>query len=173
MRIGTGPKRSRDQRDQDLVVIAELYLKGKSQAEIAGNIGQIRDYTLSQQQISGDLRTIRKRWLESSIRDFDAQRAQELAKIDYLELTYWDSWEQSTKDSVNAPKFLAGVQWCINKRCEVLGLNAPAKVAPTDPSGRRPYVLTESERIEKLTALLGQAMERAKAEGTETDAEQP
>ena len=37
------------------------------------------------------------------------------------------------------PSFLAGVQWCINKRCEILGLDAPKKIAPTDPSGQNEF----------------------------------
>ena len=34
------------------------------------------------------------------------------------------------------PEFLKGVQWCINKRCEILGLNAPTKSVLTGPEGQ-------------------------------------
>jgi len=176
-----GPKRNKDQREQDLAVVAEMYLRGKLQQEIAEYLGSVREYTLSQQQISSDLRTIRKRWLDSALRDFDELKAQELAKVDHLELTYWDSWDRSKVSSpkdvhkviqdftIGDPRFLTGVQWCINKRCEILGIDAPAKFAPTDPTGRKPYQLTESERMEKLTALLGEAM--AHYQGAEEDPE--
>ena len=185
-------KRTKTQRELDLTLIAELYLKGWYQKKIADHLGEIRPYTLTQQQISGDLKTIRRRWLESSIRDFDELKAQELAKIDHLEVTYWDEWDRSREDrerhetskttgqiardsaktvrtiGLGDPRYLAGIQWCINKRCDILGLNAPQKLAPTDPSGHKPYVLTESERMERLMTLLSQAVEQAKAEGTET-----
>lgn len=197
MATGTGPKRNKDEREKDLAVVAELYLKGRRQADIARHLSEIRDYTLSQQQVSGDLKLIRKRWLESSLRDFDHLKAQELAKIDQLEVTYWDAWERSLEDKqrtessrttgkevregakmvttpgLGDPRYLTGVQWCIGKRCEILGLDAPAKVAPTDPTGRRPYQLTESERLERVTTLLTQALEKAKADGLETSAPVP
>lgn len=177
-----GPKRTKDQREQDIVLVAEWYLKGKLQQEIADHLGSIRDYTLTQQQISGDLRTIRNRWQASALRDFDELKAQELAKVDRLEITYWESWDRSlgpketrtaaqirgvnstdqdkvvTQQQTGDPRFLVGVQWCINKRCDIFGLDAPTKVAPTDPSGRKAYVLTESERMERLTTLLGHAL---------------
>lgn len=174
-------KRSKTQRELDLAITADWYLKGKLQQEIAEHLASIRDYTLTQQQISADLKAIRKRWQASAIRDFDELKAQELAKVDHLELTYWDSWERSKVSSpkdvhkviqdftIGDPRFLTGVQWCINKRCEILGIDAPAKFAPTDPTGRKPYQLTESERMEKLTALLGEAM--AHYQGAEEEPE--
>ncbi len=185
-------KRKKDQREQDLAVVAELYLKGKRQVDIANHLAEIRPYTLTQQQISADLKTIRKRWLASSLRDFDELQSEELAKVERLEITYWEAWERSLEDrerretsrttgetardsakmvtqaGLGDPRYLTGIQWCITKRCEILGLNAPQKVAPTMPDGRQPYVLTESERMERLTELLSKAVERAKAEGQET-----
>lgn len=186
-------KRSKTERELDLTVVAELYLKGRYQQKIAEHLGEIRPYTLTQQQISQDLKTIRKRWLESSIRDFDELKAEELAKIDKLEVTYWDAWDRSlgqrerketsrttgerVRDSARVvrqqglgdPRYLTGIQWCITKRCDILGLNAPTKLAPTTPDGRQPYVLTESERMERLTTLLSEAVEQAKAQGLETE----
>lgn len=32
-----------------------------------------------------------------------------------------------TEDRNGDPRYLAGVQWCITKRCEILGINAPIK----------------------------------------------
>ena len=46
------------------------------------------------------------------------------------------------------PRYLAGVQWCVEQRCKILGLNAPQKVAPTDPTGTREYApLTDADRL--------------------------
>jgi hypothetical protein len=153
----TGPKRTKKQREYDLKEISGLYLQGWIQAEIAAHLAKNRTYQISQQQISADIKAIQKRWLESSIRSFDEARAQELAKIDNLENVYWQQFEASqdpivkrkTSKRVNRddddphwktteatqeislgtgdPRFLQGVQWCIDKRCKLLGLDAPAK----------------------------------------------
>ncbi len=81
-------------------------------------------------------------------------KARELAKVDTLEVEYWDAWKRSQQNAevettkmqgsdpdkpgrlekqkrvegqVGDPRFLAGVQWCIQKRCEILGVDAPEK----------------------------------------------
>lgn len=170
-------KRSKIQVERDRVEIARLYMRGEMQADIAGKLG------LTQQQISYDLKVIHQRWLSSSLINYNEAKAQELAKIDHLERTYWESWERSleqftsktlklnrsavrdkdegalalkaaeqvagslldeaiedeaiqdeilltikTEDRVGDPRFLDGVQWCINKRCQILGLDAPTKI---------------------------------------------
>ena len=72
--------------------VAAAYLRGEYQADIATRFG------ISQQQISLDLKTIRAMWLQSAVRDFDAARAEELAKIDAVEAEFWGAWEKSKKD---------------------------------------------------------------------------
>jgi len=122
--------------------VARRYLKGELQAQIAQSFG------VSQQQISQDLRAVRALWLAAAVRDFDAARAQELAKIDAVEREYWSAWERSQQDKEsefeeNGPKgrrtgsrsegqagnpaFLDGVLKCIDKRCQILGLDAPKR----------------------------------------------
>jgi len=44
------------------------------------------------------------------------------------------------------------VQWCVNKRCEILGLNAPTRIAPTDPSGTKPYSSLSNAELERIIA---------------------
>lgn len=127
--------------------VAKLYLQGWYQADIAKEVG------VTQQQVSLDLKALKKEWLASSIRDFDKARDNELFKIDNLEREYWAAWEKSktdySKKSIKAKgtkkelnqvektdtevimigdkRFMDGIQWCINKRCEILGLDAPKK----------------------------------------------
>ena len=83
--------------------------------------------------------------------DINEAKARELAKIDNLETEYWTAWEKSKEDykqkSTKAkgtgevaitlekttkevivygdPRFLAGIQWCISKRCDIIGIDAP------------------------------------------------
>jgi predicted transcriptional regulator len=124
--------------------VAERYLKGATQYEIASEFG------VSQAQISMDLSTIREAWLQSSIRDFDEAKSEQLAKIDVIEAEAWQAWErsrqprevtltehtegdkESRKDSVRRegragdPRFLERVQKCIEQRCGILGFGTPA-----------------------------------------------
>lgn len=155
--------RNKAQREADLEMTALLYLKGKTQLQIAQAVG------VSRSQIFKDLRSIFDRWRRSAIRNFDDAKVEELAKIDNMEREAWKAWEKSlqprertlterrtkgdgtTKDGAKArvertdglgdSRYLERVAWCITKRCEILGLNAPQKIAPTDPTGRQPFVL--------------------------------
>lgn len=112
------------------------------QSEIAASFG------VTQGQISQDLTAIRAAWLASAIRDFDALKAQELAKIDQVEREYWLAWTRSqenkeiefeesgpkgtrsgsrTEGQAGNPAFLEGVLKCIDRRCQILGLDAPKR----------------------------------------------
>lgn len=158
------PKRTKSQREYDLQQIANLYLTGWYQADIAAKLSQNRPYTITQRTISRDIQTLHGRWLESSLVDFNEAKAQELAKIDELERTYWEAWRRSlekrtiesgktvqTGDDPNKPdrteasireeemlgdpRFLAGVQWCIDRRIKLIGLDAPSKLEHSGPKG--------------------------------------
>lgn len=122
---------------------AALYLQGYTHAAIGREMGIAADTA------SKYIAEVRKSWLESSVRDFDTAKARELAKIDLLETTYWRAWEDSRRDKevvqvedstkggakgyIRAegqsgnPAFLDGVMKCIEKRCKILGLDAPTK----------------------------------------------
>lgn len=141
------PKRTPIQIENDRTEIARLYLQGLTQTQI----GQRLDMT--QQMVCHDLKVIRQRWLESSVIDFNAAKARELARIDNLEVTYWEAWERSleqfksktvkakgsdleaakasaeqtikTEDRNGDPRYLEGVRWCIERRCKILGVDAP------------------------------------------------
>jgi hypothetical protein len=150
--------RSKEQILKDRAEIASCYLQGWTQANIAAKVG------LSRQQIGYDLEAIRQEWLQSSLAHFDKKKAEELARIDNLERVAWESFQDSKRvqqttlseqvtgdkgernkasirkvDQVGDPRFLAEVRWCIQKRCDIIGLDHPKKVAPTTPDGRDPY----------------------------------
>ena len=151
-------KRSQIQIERDRLEIANLYLSGMTQALIAERINQDpeRDYTLTQQMISYDLGVLRREWKESSLIAIDELKAKELAKVDRLEREYWDAWIRSQEDAetratedsdsekgeyhkesftfrgqVGDPRFLAGIQWCVERRCKILGIDAPTNVKHT------------------------------------------
>lgn len=135
--------------------IAELYLRGKKQMEISKELG------LSQATISRDLKIIQEDWVRESEQAIDERKAIELAKVDALELEYWEAWKRSQENAVvetseistetsgqkikkqkreegqvGDPRFLAGVMQCIDRRCQILGIDAPKKIDAT--SGGKP-----------------------------------
>jgi len=153
--LKNGQNRSRARREADLAETARMYLEGMSQWQIAERLG------VSAQCISRDLKKLNQRWLEKADIDFDKKKAEELAKLDKVESTAWESWERScqakeqkgtknreggVKGSFNEewarqeerdgdPRFLEIVYKCILKRMEILGLDAPKKVIHMGPGG--------------------------------------
>jgi hypothetical protein len=104
------------------------------------------------------------------VRDFDLARAQELQKIELIEREAHAGWDRSQKPAQSAviegegnqqpsrktvrnqsgdPRFLDVLLKCVERRSEILGLDAPQKVAPTDTEGR----------LLNLTEILGLAIE--------------
>ncbi len=137
--------------------ITRLYLQGRTQRDIAEVVG------VSQGQVNHDLKLIQQRWRESSIMDMNEAKQKELARIDEVEIQFWEAWERSKNERTRArqesdgkskdgkpnvvratmekeqrdgnPAFLAGVMSCIERRCKLLGLDAPAKAELTGKDG--------------------------------------
>lgn len=126
--------------------VAELYLMGWPQTRIA------KELAVGQATVSRDLKAIQDEWAKSAIFDFNEAVGRELARIDNLERTYWEAWDNSkagetirtaqksdakgqthtvrTKDrAVGDKRFLEGVQWCIEQRIKLFGLAAPEKIS--------------------------------------------
>ena len=145
--MSTGKRRSKGQLIRDRRRISNLYLQGWLQVDIADELD------ISHSTVSRDLTHLYKEWQESSLVDIDESKSRELAKVDRLEREYWQAWEKSCEDAetirqegtktetgiqpekivktakgqAGDSRFLSGIQWCINKRCELLGLDAPEK----------------------------------------------
>jgi predicted transcriptional regulator len=134
--------------------VADLYIQGWLQAEIAHHVG------VTQSTVSTDIKTIQGQWRASAIRDFDILRERELRKLDRLEREAWAAWERSQKPAQEAlistngsdqktvkkvaeqtgdPRFLEQVHKCILSRRALLGLDAPTRIAPTSPDGKEAY----------------------------------
>lgn len=140
------PKRTQVQIEQDRAHIARLYLQGWTQAAIGAHLD------MTQQMVSYDLLRVQEAWRESALVDINEAKARELARIDELERTYWIEWEASREDwtatmtkavdvsgttrkeatkrteqRLGDPRYLSGVQWCIERRCAIMGIDAPKK----------------------------------------------
>ena len=118
--------------------INELYLKGKQQTEIAEIIFSRFGVKVSQQTISNDLKAIREEWKKHSAMLIDDRLSLELAKIDQLERDYHAMFEKSKGlkgKKLGELKYKQRVEWCIDRRCVLLGVDAPKRTEISGPQG--------------------------------------
>ncbi len=177
------PQRTRQEREQDYVTIARLYVQGQSQQQIADALGN----KVSRRQIGKDLQVIRQRWVDSQVKDFGTIQAVQLAKLDLAEARAWDGFERSQQDSIKIttksgrgngddgwplpdeitthregqagdPAFLKIILDCVEKRCKIFGLFAPEKHAMTDKNGND--LKDTDARRNRLAALLAAVYDR-------------
>ena len=137
------PKNKKENINERLSRVSELYLKGYTQIEI-GNIVNV-----THQQVSYDLKKLMIQWKENQLNNIDEWISAELVRINKIETEAWEAWERSkgkdksTKikgttnkanyiektesENFGDPRYFNTIQWCINKRAELIGLNAPLK----------------------------------------------
>ena len=158
-------RRDAAQLARDRRRIAEMYLHGVLQADIADELH------IDQSTVSRDLKALQDEWRASSLIDIDEAKARELARIDELERTYWDGWRRSKEDAeiertratetqrdgkryeagtekrgqAGDPRFLQGVGWCIERRCKLVGIDAPEKQEIRLPDGVVQRVIFEEK----------------------------
>lgn len=186
-----GRRRSNGQLVRDRRRIADLYLKGWLQVDIADDVG------LHQSMVSRDLKAIQKQWINSTLVDFNEVRAREVAKIDQLEREHWMAWERSCLDAetttekgkakqgqtkpesvektiqrkgqVGDPRFLAGIQWCIDRRIKLFGLDEPDRLVVDWKQEAREAGLDPGDIFERYVqaaaAVLGTGGETAGSTG--------
>ncbi len=179
-----GRKLNRKQREVRLAQVASLYLANMRQYKIADRL------QVSVGQISYDLGTLKRRW-HNQIEGFKEALGEQVAKLDEIEREAWEAWEESKlvgvqskterkivegsecesdaydraqlryEDQYGDPRYLHRVEACISRRCKLLGIDASTKIAPTDPSGKTPYIgLTDEERVSRIVAMLETARVR-------------
>lgn len=158
--------RSEAEQERDRREISRLYLQGMYQVDIAGRLG------LSQPTVSRDIQVLIDEWKIERAYDINEAKARELAKVDNLELEYWEAWHRSQENAekevkkqraipgkkdnkgvptvdvlgqeiqktsegqTGDPRFLTGIQWCIERRCLILGVDAPKKTELTGKDGK-------------------------------------
>jgi len=149
--------------------------------------------------VSYDLIQIQKTWLDSTIFDFNTAKHKEIAKVDELELIYYDAWIRSCKgvisqtqkarqkiksnndseiakelvkinrEQVGDPRFLAGVQWCIERRCKIIGIDAPTKIDVNWQEEARRDGVDPVSIFEKMVAEAAARMEAEDSIDTDAD----
>ena len=144
-------KRTPIQIEDDRRETASLYLQGKTQQAIAERLGMTR------QMVGYDLKAIQRRWRQDTARDLDEDKAKELAKLDELERTHWQAWEDSLERAgqYGNPAYLRGVIDCIDRRCKLLGLDSPQKLEHSGKDGGP--IQVDVAAIEAKILALGEA----------------
>jgi len=142
----TANVRTESELERDYLMESQWYMQGWTHFRIAEELNA-RFYShnpLTRQQISYDIKKILKRWQDRADTNIGQRKAEELARIDKLEDEYWSAWERSKeaaktitkrgeavyqmlRDSDGDPRFLQGVERCIEMRIKILGLAAPTK----------------------------------------------
>lgn len=152
------------------VHVADLYVKGWTQREIASHLN------VSQGLISQDMTALRAEWRASRLEDTQEFVDLELRKLDRLEREAWAAWDRSQKPAQEAttvtkdgadmptkkkisgrngdPRYLAVVAKCIERRCALLGLDAPKQLT-MDDSQIDQFIIEEVERLARAYAATG------------------
>lgn len=121
----SGPKRTQKQREEHLSYIGDRILQGDQQSEIAQAL------SITQQQVSQDLVIVRERWVTQYLKsDEDTLIGEELARLSFLAQEYLKGWRGSALERCPGgdPRFLAGINKCIEQRCRLLGLYKPERI---------------------------------------------
>lgn len=171
------PKRTKPKREQDLVLIADLYVRGRPLQEMADACG------VSRQQIQYDLDELHDRWLKAGIEKFDLAKSKELRRLDYVWSQAVAGWERSqvTKRTVaqkqdgddtigidasaktkkgrrqmvrteerhgpGDPRFLAIMLETSRQRQNLLGMLAQQKDPPSDPDSSQKTVVAMAREL--------------------------
>ncbi len=102
--------------------VSEMYFRlGMRQTEIAERLG------VSQPTIARDVKILLARWREQTVGDVDALRGRELADLSEMERDCALQF-QNTKD----PRWVTERRLIKKRRAEMLGLDAPMRVAGAD-----------------------------------------
>jgi len=170
------PKPSADE-EQFLHDVTRQYLRGVEQAEIA------RRLKCTPARLRSALRKIQKGWQTLPAVRLTARQAAELAKLDELERTYWEAWEQSqypreistterTDEEKNKAKttrtkaslrkesragvaeYLKGVERCIARRVHILALNPEPGPADDKAAGTTRNVKAAENATDEDTSHL-------------------
>jgi hypothetical protein len=93
-------KRTKDQKEADLLFIERMSVRGAGPTKIAAALNAARPYSLSKVQVHKDLIKLRERWREESMHLITMQRDRELKRLDVMEEELWEAWERSKRDEM-------------------------------------------------------------------------
>lgn len=174
-----GEKRSKAQKIKDREQIAALRLRGRTMQQIADAVG------ISFATVRRELKALVGEWQESAAEDIAAVKARELQKLDAIEEEAWREWERSKEDWIKKsskkgggnsdpetkvetggqcgdPRYLQALLGIQDRRAKILGMDAPTKIAPTDPSGQHEHgKMTDEELNARIAELAAKVAAKA------------
>ncbi len=155
--------RTVDQIEIDQAAIAEMMSRGFTNLRITDAINSVRPYKLSTRTIRHDMEKIRQKWHTAQMESLTVHINRELQLLDYLQVEALDGWERSKAEKQKSeaekadfsdqgkragtrskltrenrdgtPEFLAVALKCSERRCRILGLDAPTKSEHSGPDG--------------------------------------
>lgn len=93
-------KRTKDQREFDLVFCSNLFLRGYTYREISERLNEENarrgvGYTITKQMVYWDMQQLLIEWKRERMENIDDYVTQELRKLDKMEVELWKAWERS------------------------------------------------------------------------------
>lgn len=179
------PKRSRAQQLADREKVAQLYVQGVPQYQIAEKLA------LTKGQVEYDILQIEAAWKAAAVDTIETERHWQLRRLNNIEREMWTAWEKSktkrrTKKQFRAkvgeqggatpevsggetvdettpgdPRFIAVIMDCVKERSRLLGLYGATKIDAevSGPGGeplRGPELeLTEEQLLEIVRLSYG------------------
>ena|SRR3990167_1808225 len=139
-----------------------------------------RNYTLTRTSITRDIRIIQEEWVRTSVQSIDKVKARALATLDEMEREAWERSKKSKikkkaqtrttaagADGKAGPSSQAAERWeedqngdprwmdillkIVDRRCKILGIDAPVEVKWRDITDRVPWKELTNEQLKRIT----------------------
>ena len=153
MKGKTGQNYNKNQIARRRVVVSELFLRrNMTLRQIAAEVQERTEQEVSFQQISKDIKWIRKQWRMETIKNYEDAQNQEVAKLNEIEREAWEAYQRTVglhrkqtrkrgaaetdenaettvteEELAGDPRFLIVAKDCVEKRCKIKGLEEPVK----------------------------------------------
>jgi len=149
-----GPKRTKAEREIDLVEIGLLMAQGYTGRQVAESLNTRRKYQLVEQTITRDMRELVKRWQDAQQWSVEEWVALELNQLIQARYEAWAAWEKSKGSKGGAdPRFLEIVGKKSDRIVRLLGLSKPIQIQASWRDEARAAEINPDE-------LLGHAIDR-------------
>jgi len=94
-----GGKRTKGEREKDLVIVADLYRRGWTYKAIAEKISELREYSITYVTVKHDFDLVLRRWRSKQENYLEHFIAVQLSQIAALKRECWSEYEKSKNPS--------------------------------------------------------------------------
>lgn len=124
------PKSTRDELASRRAMVADFLLKGHTHQSIADRVG------VSRSQVTKDVGTIRRGWVDTAILNYDQHLAQELRRLDAVAAAAWEGWKASKGpegDKAGSVAHLNVILRAHERVCSLTGIEAARRIEVSGP----------------------------------------